>query len=147
MEYQYNYFCLPANKYVHWVNEWRFNIYYESWTIYIRDFEKTPFKLFIIHVRQFWGGVKKTKNRFSLVRPDELFFSLMYMYHSQQPTWDNSGILSFNFALLVLRINSRMPPPDGGCDFLDLTGVWDINKRKNAKEKWQFFSQSHIMMA
>ena len=35
----------------------------------------------------------------------------------------------WDFALLVFRINSRMPPPDGGHDFLDLTCVWDINKR------------------
>ena len=27
-----------------------------------------------------------------------------------------------------------MPPPDGGHDFLDFTGVIGINKRKNAKE-------------
>ena len=25
------YICLLANKYVHWVNEWRFNIYREWW--------------------------------------------------------------------------------------------------------------------
>ena len=60
------------------------------------------------------------------------------MYHSQKPKWDNSGILSFNFALLVFRINSRMPPPDGGRDFLDFTGVLGINKRKNAKENGNF---------
>ena len=37
--------------------------------------------------------------------------------------WDTSGILSFKIALLVFKINSRMPPPDGGRDFLDLIEI------------------------
>ena len=51
------------------------------------------------------------------------YFSLMY--HSQQPTWDtyNSGILSLNFAVLLFRISSRIPPLVGGREFLDFTMV------------------------
>ena len=34
-----------------------------------------------------------------------------------------------------------MPPPDGGRDFLDFTGVLGINKRKNAKENGNFLAE------
>ena len=61
--YHYNHICLQTNKYVHWVNEWRYKIYCESWTILRseRKWLRKKFILFIIHVRKFWGLEEKTK--------------------------------------------------------------------------------------
>ena len=67
-------------------------------------------------------GEEKIRGNLALIQ-FALGFFLSPMYHSQQPAWNNSGILSFNFALLVFRINSRMPPPIGGCEFLNFTMV------------------------
>ena len=57
------YICLQENKYVHWVNEWYFNIYRESWTPFITfQTKQTPentFILFIFHVRKFLRGGKR----------------------------------------------------------------------------------------
>ena len=48
------------------------------------------------------------------------------LYHSQQPTWNNYVILSFNFALQIFRINLRMPPPVVGREFLRFHNVKDV---------------------
>ena len=57
----------------------------------------------------------------------------------QQPISDKSGILSFDFALLVLRINSRMPPPVGDRDFLDFI-VFYVSKSVKMPKKKGYFS-------
>ena len=51
----------------HWVNEWRFNIFHECWTMFIVFHKKkTPSNMFILfifyaHAGRFWKWEKKTK--------------------------------------------------------------------------------------
>ena len=56
----YIYILLIVSKYVPWVNEWRFNIYRECWTLIIafqtKNTPKNTFILFIFHVFKFWRG-------------------------------------------------------------------------------------------
>ena len=124
--YQYNFICLPANKYVHWVNEWRFNIYWESWTIFIAFQTKESSKKTRLYCLLFMY-VSLRGEQVSLVRPDECFSPWCTILSS--PHGITLGYYLFNLALLVFRINSRIPPPGGGRDFLDFTGVWGIIKR------------------
>ena len=137
--YQYNYICLPANKYVHWVNEWRFNIYCESWTIFIAfqtkeiSGEKNMFILFIFHVRKFWGGKKKTKKLklMNVFLPD-IPFSAAHM----GSFWD------FIYLILVLLVLKNQLE-NATARWRSRLWCWRYQKAL----KWQFFSRSHIMMA
>ena len=138
---------MSGNKYVSWVNEWRFNIYCESWTILLCFKRKWLLKNCLycsLFIYVSFGEEKNDKkNSFNLVCPDEFFSpDVPYSAAHMGSFWD----FIFYFALLVFRINGNATIRWRS----RLSGFhWCLKYQKELKSqrKCQFFSQSHIIMA